>query len=192
MLKPRVAVLLLAVGGTLVGHVLGYFLAAAGGLHRHVDGASHVHGYLTSAAIGVVPLAVVAFGWLVLSGARRLARRSDADIRLGSLVGLQLTFYLLQEVLERVPRGIDVSGLVGDSAVWMGLGAQLAVAAVLVAAVWWTRRVVATALRLLPLPRTFESILAGFVVVPASWAPRPQRLLIGAVSRRGPPSPSVC
>lgn len=112
----------LAAAGALGAHALAY------GLVHGDPGAGHhgAHGYLPVAARLAVPAAVLAAVWLVATS------RRPCPLGLRRLARLQLIGFGAQEALEQVLSGHGPAGLVAQPVFWLGLGAQVVVAVVIV------------------------------------------------------------
>lgn len=187
MLRGRTAFFLLALGGAVAGHALGY--ASVGHVHSHSAGLAEVHGYLSGAARLATPLVVVAFGWFVLSGSRK-RRGVNPGVGMGSLLALQMGIYGVQEVLERLVSGSRVTSVLTEPAVWGGLVAQVLAALTVLTAVRLLQRAVAAA-SLLFAP---QALRAGSHAEPLPLISRvtPRvRQQAGPRSLRGPPVPTI-
>lgn len=172
----RLALLLLLPAGVLTGHALGY----AGAGHAHGPAAGpHVHGYLTAAAAVAVPLALVALLWTVARPG------SAAGVSFPRMLGLQWAALLFQESVEHLVAGQPLAALLGSRPLWLGLTAQLAVAA---GAVLLLRSARAVGTRLAALPARLQILLRG---VGDLMAPAPvgthRSLAWLAVPARAPP-----
>jgi hypothetical protein len=126
----------------LAGHGLGYLLAGSG------HGGSHAlhHGYLPAVALVAAPALAVALVVAAVASGRPGAGRRHPAAHVPFLVRAQWTVFLAQEVVEHAVAG-DALGVVGSPALWLGLAAQVAVAAatglLLTAASWAGGRAVA-------------------------------------------------
>ena len=187
MLRGRTALLLLALGGSLAGHAVGY--ESVGHVHSHSGGLVEVHGYLPGAAGLVAPLVVVAFGWFVLRGAR-IPRPMNPGVGLGSLLALQIGIYGVQEVLERLVSPTGAAGVVAEPAVWGGLVAQVLVAFTVINAVRLLQRAVAAAVLLLFAPQALRAGSHTELLPLVSRVTPRVRLQAGPGSLRGPPVPT--
>lgn len=171
--------LLLAPGGVAAGHVLGYGAAGLVGAAPELEGG---HGYLDVLFRLAVPFTLAVLARAFLSG----TRAELPPVRWRDLAVLQAGVFAAVEVYEHAAAGIGPDRSLVEPSFWLGLGAQLLVAAGLVALTAWMRRVgevVAGARRPRPWAgrrtaiRPLLSLLAGSPVV-----------AVGSLSRRGPPS----
>lgn len=125
MRSPRCAALGLAVAlsplGTIAGHVAGYGVAG--------DGLGAGHAHLRPAAAVAALAAAAALAWVATS-----RRAGGARPPLAWLAGGQALAFVALEAGERAAAGHGVGGLVADPAFLWGLGAQAAVAALLLVA----------------------------------------------------------
>lgn len=183
-LRPRRPLVGIAVGGTILGHVLGYLLAFPVQALRaeHLAATGH-----SSFPVLVFLALAVAGGSIIVLGARAL--REDGDVAVApatsQLVRLQVPAFLLLELAER---GWDPAPTLADPGVRIGLAVQALVALALAALL----RTVVRSLR----------ALTG--AAPGSWprsatlpppfprrtsSPRPTRH-VGS-RRRAPPRPPI-
>lgn len=188
MVRGRTAFLLLALGGSLAGHVVGY--ASVGHVHPQSAGLGDLHGYLSGAARLVTPLVVVAFGWFVLSDARR-RRAVNPGAGLGSLLALQMGIYGVQEVLERLVSGAGVAPVLEEPAVWGGLLAQVLVAFTVLTAMRLFRQAVAVVLLLFVQRQPLLVTLHAEPLPLISRITARVRMQAGSGSLRGPPVPVI-
>jgi hypothetical protein len=161
------------------GHVLGYGAAGLLGAAPELEGG---HGYLDVLFRLAVPFTLTVLARAFLSG----ARAELPPVRWRDLAVLQAGVFAAVEVYEHAAAGIGPDRSLVEPSFWLGLGAQLLVAAGLVALTAWLRRVgevVAGARRprpwagRRPAPRRLRSLV-----------PVPLAVGIGSLSRRGPPS----
>lgn len=170
---PLSAVLVLP-AGVLVGHAVGYGTG-------HADAPSAAaHSHLPTMAATAAVLAVVG---LVLA-----AWRGDAPPRsrlpVLRLAGAQTAAFLLLEAAEHVGVGLSLADLAGSPAVWIGVVAQLGVAAVAVTALGVAAAVPDCAVAL---PGLVLACQRGRTIAPTPpWSPRPPRAALPA-GPRGPP-----
>lgn len=186
-MKRRMALLWLALGGTLAGHALGY--SSASHVHPQSAAPDGVHGYLSGVAGFVVPLAVVAFGWFVVVGSRN-RRKSPPGLGYFHLLLLQAGIYASQEILERLVAGRELSGVLAEPAVLGGLAAQVLVASTVLSALHLLRSAVASA----STPFASQKMRVGSRGEPRSLVSRviPRvRRQAGSCSLRGPPVPAI-
>jgi hypothetical protein len=169
--------LLLVPGGVAAGHVLGYGAAGVLGSAPALTGG---HGYLDVLLRLGVPFTLTVLARAFLCG----ARSELPPVRFRDLAVLQVAVFATIEVGEHAAAGIGPAHSLVAASLWLGLLAQILVAAGLVALTAWLRRVgaaVAGGRRrrpavALPRPRSLRSLVA----VPAIVA-------VGSLSRRGPP-----
>jgi hypothetical protein len=127
------------VAGVVTAHMVAYVLAFADPRQRAHVLASTGHGYW-SGAVGVVVLAAaIAAAAAVANGAVRsvgLAAAGSSPVvpRRRALAGWQLAMFTIVEVVERLAAGAPLSELVHGHEFAIGLGLQIVVAALLVAA----------------------------------------------------------
>lgn len=175
----RRQLLLLAPAGMLIGHAVGYLMAPSTEHHAAVAAA---HGHVPAVVALAAPLAIAG---LVLGALHH--RRPSHRGGLLSLSVLQVTTYCGMEVVERVAAGLDAVGAVSDPMVLAGLGAQLVVAAVLLAVHRGARRAgrfIAEALRR---PRLLPANDGARLAFPATSYVPVCRAGWRAWQRRGPP-----
>ncbi|HEV3402614.1 MAG TPA: hypothetical protein VG078_12395 [Acidimicrobiales bacterium] len=166
----------------LAGHWLGYVLVGSG------HGGSHAlhHGYLPAVALVALPPSVAAVLLAVVGSGARGGDRRDGATPVAFLVGAQWTLFVGQELVEHALAG-DALGVVASPALWLGLAAQVVVAAaagvVLGAASWAGARAVALlggVPRWLPSDRGWPTVpvrppLTGALLPPASSRGPPRR-----------------
>ena len=116
----RPSLLLVVAAGVLLGHELGYGVAALAGA---TTGLSHAH---LDAALRILPSAG-AVGLLAYATTAPRDGRERLDLDAGRLLGAQLPLYAVIEVGERWLAGSPLTGLT-EAPVIGGLLAQLAVA----------------------------------------------------------------
>lgn len=183
-LRPGRPLIGIAVGGMVLGHVLGYLIAFPAQALRAEHLAATGHGSFS--AVAMLALAV-AGGSILVVGARAVREGGDVAVApaTAQLVRLQVPAFLLLELIER---GWDPARTLADPGVRVGLVIQ-ALVAVAIAALLGTLvrgvRALASAARPswprpaslpLPFPRRTPS-------------PRPTRHL--GSRRRAPPHPLV-
>lgn len=176
MLRPRLLVALSVPFGFVTGHLVGFGLG-----HRDVgDGAAVEAGHEYLGSLTRVSLLLLVASLLVSlwSGARNRPIRPRYATAAGQLVGV----FAVIEVIEHLALGWSLTHILTEPALWLGLLAQLVVAALVVAALRLfarigtliavgvseppTRSAEAPAMRVLPL------------VAPVALTP---------ITRRGPP-----
>lgn len=174
----------IAVGGMVLGHVLGYLLAFPVQALRAEHLATTGHGSFP--ALGILALAVAGCSTLVV-GARAL--REDGDVALApataQLLRVQVPVFLLLELVER---GWDPVRTLADPGVRIGLVVQalvaLAIAAILGTLVRGVRALAGAAPRSWPRPASLPLPFPR-----PTPSPRPTRH-VGS-RRRAPPRPLV-
>jgi hypothetical protein len=130
--------------GTLAGHSAGYALVGT----SHQD--ARVHGYLSLAPqFLAVCLACVSIALLLRAGGRLQGRQAAWPFALVPPLA-----FLGQELIERLATGFPVHAVL-EPAVWVGLAAQVPIAAVGFVAARALLRVVDEAVRALAAPATF-------------------------------------
>lgn len=134
----RLTFWLLATAGVAVGHMAGYALAHPDAAAR--EAALGGHAYLPGTASLLIPAGVIAvLAWGVTS-ARSMGLAGQ--IRWTRLAAAQIAVFALQEVVERILTGQDASSVLSERGVWVGLVAQVVVAAVVTSAINLVRTVV--------------------------------------------------
>jgi hypothetical protein len=184
-----------AVAGAVVGHGLAYALAVPEPGRRLAVLAGSGHAYWSAAIAAAIVLGLVS---LVAT----LARSFHAGLRpggrtatepLGRLAGrlalLQVTIYLVQELIERAAAGAPLGGPFNARLLLTGIAVQLLVASVLALGLAWAGRVAEVAGRALrrrlhrldPRPARLR---------PVGWV-RPAILLAAGMGGRAPPGPGA-
>jgi hypothetical protein len=184
-----------AVAGAVVGHGLAYALAVPEPGRRLAVLAGSGHAYWSAAIAAAIVLGLVS---LVAT----LARSFHAGLRpggrtaaepLGRLAGrlalLQVTIYLVQELIERAAAGVPLGGHFNVRLLVTGIAVQLLVASVLALGLAWAGRVAEVAGRALrrrlhrldPRPARLR---------PVGWV-RPAILLAAGMGGRAPPGPGA-
>lgn len=177
--------LLVAPAAVMAGHALGYLFAG----HEHPAHHAIDHGYLPVVASIAVTLFLGTLLWLFVSARCSHSRTypwrgapSTPSVR--HMVGVQWVLFVSQEFFEHAAAG-DASAVIRSPALWLGLVAQVGLAAAAVfllgAADWAGGRVL-------------EILLSHSTAVPSPpvWAPAAQRqpagrLLFSTATSRGPP-----
>ncbi len=144
-----------AVAGAVVGHGLAYALAVPEPGRRLAVLAGSGHAYWSAAIAAAIVLGLVSLG-------ATLARHFRAGLRTGDrpageplgrlavrLALLQVTIYLVQELIERAAAGVPLGGPVDGRLLLTGIAVQLLVAAVLALGLAWAGRVAEVAGRAL-------------------------------------------
>jgi len=184
-----------AAAGAVAGHTLAYALAAPEPGRRLALLLTSGHAYWSAAiAVGVV----LGLGSLLATLTRHFRaglhpERRPAGESLGRLtVGLallQITIYLVQELLERAAAGIPLGSPVDGRLLTTGLLSQVLVAAIIGAVLVWAGRVAEVAGRALGRrrPRRLASRRGLRLPRPIGWV-RPAVLLAAGLGGRAPPT----
>lgn len=171
----RVSVALLLPAAVLAGHAVGY-----GAGHHHGAGAA-AHGYLPAA--GELAALLAAAGILVAAISGPSWRPTPRGVM--RLAGTQSALFLMLELGEHAVSGVGAAAALASQPVWIGLGAQLALAAVTVLLL---SSVAATGLRLQLLLRRPQAVMPPRSPRSAWVGATPARQpLVGLVPARGPP-----
>jgi hypothetical protein len=181
------------VAGAVVGHAIAYALAVPEPGRRLALLAGSGHAYWSAAIAAGIVLGLVSLG-------ATLARRFRAGLRsegrpagepLGLLAGrlalLQVTIYLVQELIERAAAGVPLGGPVDGRLLFTGIAVQLLVAAVLAVGLAWAGRAAEVAGRALRRRRRHRPDPRPVRPRPTSWV-RPVILLAAGLGGRAPPS----
>jgi hypothetical protein len=181
------------VAGAVVGHAIAYALAVPEPGRRLALLAGSGHAYWSAAIAAGIVLGLVSLG-------ATLARRFRAGFRnggrpagepLGLLAGrlalLQVTIYLVQELIERAAAGVPLGGPVDGRLLLTGIAVQLLVAAVLAVGLAWAGRAAEVAGRALRRRRLHRPDPRPVRPRPTSWV-RPVILLAAGLGGRAPPS----
>jgi hypothetical protein len=182
-----------AVAGAVIGHGLAYALAVPEPGRRLAVLAGSGHAYWSAAIAAAIVLGLGSLG-------TTLARSFNAGLRpgdrpagepVGRLAGrlalLQVTIYLVQELIERAAAGVPLGGPVNGRLLLTGIAVQLLVAGALALGLAWAGRVAEVAGRALrrrrlgrPDPRPVRLRPTGRV--------RPAILLAAGMGGRAPPA----
>jgi hypothetical protein len=182
-----------AVAGAVVGHGLAYALAVPEPGRRLAVLTGSGHAYWSAAIAAAIVLGLASLGATLAGNFRaglRPGGRTTAE-PLGRLAGrlalLQVTIYLLQELIERAAAGVPLGGPVNGRLLLAGIAVQLLVAVVLALGLAWAGRVAEVAGRALrrrslhrPDPRPARPRPTGWV--------RPAILLAAGLGGRAPPA----
>ncbi|HTE70901.1 MAG TPA: hypothetical protein VK942_19445 [Actinomycetes bacterium] len=181
-----------AVAGAVVGHALAYALAVPEPGRRLAVLASSGHAYWSAAIAAAIVLGLVSLGATLARHFRaglRPARRPAGE-PLGRLAGrlalLQVTIYLVQELIERAAAGVPLGGSVHGRLLLTGVAVQLLVAAFLAVGLAWAGRVAEVAGRALRRHRLQRPDARPAHLRPTRWV-RPARLLAAGLGGRAPP-----
>ena len=182
-----------AVAGAVVGHALAYAMAVPEPGRRLAVLASSGHAYWSAAIAAAIVLGLVSLGATVARHFRAGLRpvRRPAGEPLGRLAGrlalLQVTIYLVQELIERSAAGVPLGGSVHGRLLLTGVAVQLLVAAFLAVGLAWAGRVAEVAGRALRRRRLQRPDARPARLRPARWV-RPARLLAAGLGGRAPPA----
>jgi hypothetical protein len=181
------------VAGAVVGHAIAYALAVPEPGRRLALLAGSGHAYWSAAIAAGIVLGLVSLG-ATLAGRFRAGLRNGgrpAGEPLGLLAGrlalLQVTIYLVQELIERAAAGVPLGGPVDGRLLLTGIAVQLLVAAVLAVGLAWAGRAAEVAGRALGRRRLHRPDPRPVRPRPTSWV-RPVILLAAGLGGRAPPS----
>jgi hypothetical protein len=186
-----------AVAGAVVGHAVAYAMAAPDPAQRLAMLAVSGHAYWSAAIATAIVLGLASLGATLARHFRAglaQARPSTAEplARMaGRLALLQVTIYLVQELIERVVVGAPLGGPVFGRLLLTGIAIQLLVALTIALGLAWAGRVAEVAGRALrttrgrqrPDPRPAHHRSAGWF--------RPAILLAAGLGGRAPPAPRL-
>ena len=182
----------IAVAGAVVGHTLAYVVAVPQPGARLALLATTGHTYWSTAiaVAAVCGLASVATSLIRQFRAGLLAARRPPERSLRRLAArlalLQVTIYLVQELIERAAAGVPLGGPVDGRLLFTGIAVQLLVAGVLALGLAWAGRVAEVAGRALRRRRRHRPDLRPARLRPTGWV-RPAILLAAGLGGRGPP-----
>jgi hypothetical protein len=181
-----------AVAGAVAGHGLAYALAVPQPGPRLALLAGSGHQYWSAAIAAAIVLGLGSLG-------ATLARSFRAGLRPGGrpageppgrlaarLALLQVTIYLVQELIERLAAGVPLWGPVDGRLLLTGVTVQLLVAAGLALALAWAGRVAEVAGRALRRRRAARPGRGHRRPRPTGWV-RPAILLAAGLGGRAPP-----
>jgi hypothetical protein len=182
-----------AVTGAVVGHGLAYALAVPEPGRRLAVLAGSGHAYWSAAIAAAIVLGLASLGATLTRSFRaglHTGSRPAAEPlgrRVARLALLQVTIYLLQEVIERTAAGVPLVSPIDGRLLLTGVVVQLLVATVLALGLTWAGRVAEVAGRALrrrlphrPDPRPARPRPTGWV--------RPAILLAAGLGGRAPPA----
>jgi hypothetical protein len=182
-----------AVAGAVLGHGLAYALAVPEPGRRLAVLAGSGHAYWSAAIAAAIVLGLASLG-------ATLARHFHAGLRtggrlagepLGRLTGrlalLQVTIYLVQELIERAAAGVPLGGPVDTRLLLTGIAVQLLVAVGLALGLAWAGRVAEVAGRALRRRGLHRPDPSPVRLSPAGWV-RPAILLAAGLGGRAPPA----
>jgi hypothetical protein len=182
-----------AVAGAVAGHGLAYALAVPEPGRRLAVLAGSGHAYWSAAIAAAIVLGLASLG-------ATLARSFRAGLRpegrpapepperlVARLALLQITIYLVQELIERAAAGVPLGGPVHGRLLLTGIAVQLLVAGVLALGLAWAGRVAEVAGRALRRRRLQRADRRPAILRPAGWV-RPAILLAAGLGGRAPPA----
>jgi hypothetical protein len=189
----RLPVACAAVAGAVLGHGLAYALAVPEPGRRLAVLAGSGHAYWSAAIAAASVLGLVS---LVAT----LARHFNAGLRPGArpaaeppgrlagrLALLQVSIYLVQELVERAAAGVPLGGPVDGRLLLTGIAVQLLVAGALAVGLAWAGRVAEVAGRALRRRRRHRPDRRPARPRPTGWV-RPAILLAAGLGGRAPPA----
>jgi hypothetical protein len=181
-----------AVAGAVLGHGLAYALAVPEPGRRLALLAGSGHAYWSAAIAAAIVLGLASLGATLARSFRAGLRAGGGPVgeplgRMGArLAVLQVTIYLVQELIERAAAGVPLVSPVDGRLLLAGIAVQLLVATGLALGLAWAGRVAEVAgralrrrLRVRPDPRPAR-------LRPAGWV-RPAILLAAGRGGRAPP-----
>jgi hypothetical protein len=185
-----------AVAGAVAGHTLAYALAVPESGLRLAVLATSGHTYWSAAIAAAIVLGLASLGTTVARSFRAGLRPEGrpAAEPLGRLVArlavLQVTIYLVQELIERAAAGYPMAGPVAGRLLLTGITVQLLVAGVLALGLAWAGRVAEAAGRALRRARLHRPDPRPARLRPSGWV-RPAILLAAGLGGRAPPAPAA-
>ena len=181
-----------AVAGAVVGHGLAYALAVPEPGRRLAVLAGSGHAYWSAAIAAAIVLGLVSLGATLARHFRAGLRTGDRPAgeplgrRVARLALLQVTIYLVQELIERAAAGVPLVGPVDGRLLLTGIAVQLLVAAVLALGLTWAGRVAEVAGRALRRRSLHRPDPRPARLRPNGWV-RPAILLAAGLGGRAPP-----
>jgi hypothetical protein len=182
-----------AVAGAVVGHGLAYAVAVPQPGPRLALLAGSGHQYWSAAIAAAIVLGLGSLG-ATLARSFRAGLRPEgrpAGEPLGRLAArlalLQVTIYLVQELIERLAAGVPLWGPVDGRLLLTGVAVQLLVAAGLALGLAWAGRVAEVAGRALRRRRAARPERGHRRPRPTGWV-RPAILLAAGLGGRAPPA----
>ena len=137
------------VAGVTLAHGLAYMLASPTTAESAADPHAIAHGYWHHAGDFGLLAGVLA---VLLAAARGLAPdrsgRVGFPVGLAQLVGWQISLFACLEAVERVAAGGSLGGLAAQPVFWIGVGAQVLTAVVILALLTGIEEIVATVVRI--------------------------------------------
>jgi hypothetical protein len=183
-----------AVAGAVVGHAVAYAMAAPEPAQRLAMLAVSGHAYWSAAIATAFVLGLASLGATLARHFRAgLGQAGPSAVEpLGRMAGrlalLQVTIYLVQELIERVVAGVPLGGPVFGRLLLTGIAIQLLVAGALALGLAWVGRVAEVAGRALRTRRRQRPDPRPGHLRPAGWF-RPAILLAAGLGGRAPPGP---
>jgi hypothetical protein len=181
-----------AVAGAVVGHTAAYAMAAPEPGERLALLAVSGHAYWSAAIATAIVLGLASLGATLARHFRAgLVGRAGPPAReplarmAGRLAVLQVTIYLVQELIERVAAGVPLGGPIFGRLLFTGIAIQLLVAGVIALGLAWAGRFAEVAGRALRTRRLRPDPRPGHLR-PAGWF-RPAILLAAGLGGRAPP-----
>jgi hypothetical protein len=182
-----------AVAGAVVGHAVAYAMAAPEPAQRLAMLAVSGHAYWSAAIATAIVLGLVSVGATLARhfraglGQARTPAAEPLPRMAGRLALLQVTIYLVQELIERVVAGAPLGGPVFGRLLLIGIAIQLLVAGLIALGLAWVGRVAEVAGRAMRRrqPRRPEARPAR--PRPTAWV-RPPQLLAAGLGGRAPPA----
>jgi hypothetical protein len=176
----------------VVGHGLAYALVAPEPGRRLALLAGSGHQYWSAAIATAIVLGLGSLGATLARSFRAGLRPGGRPVAepprrmAGRLALLQVTIYLVQELIERAAAGVPLGGPVNGRLLLTGIAVQLLVAAVLAVGLSWAGRVAEVAGRALR-RRGTRAQPHPARPRPTAWA-RPAILLAAGLGGRAPPA----
>ena len=181
-----------AAAGAVVGHGLAYALAVPQPGRRLAVLAGSGNGYWSAAIAAASVLGLASLGATLVrsfhAGLRPGGRTAAEPMGrpAGRLALLQVTIYLVQELIERAAAGVPLGGPVNGRLLLTGVAVQLLVAVVLALGLAWAGRVAEVAGRALRRLRRRRLDPRPARLRPTGWV-RPAILLAAGLGGRAPP-----
>jgi hypothetical protein len=182
-----------AVAGAVAGHAFAYALAVPQPGPRLALLAGSGHQYWSAAIAAAIVLGLGSLGATLARSFRAGLRPSGrpAGEPLGRLAArlalLQITIYLVQELIERLAAGFPLWGPVDARLLLIGVAVQLLVAAGLALGLAWAGRAAEVAGRALRRRRAARPDARAARPRPTGWV-RPAILLAAGLGGRAPPT----
>ena len=185
-----------AVAGAVVGHGFAYALAVPQPARRLALLAGTGHQYWSAAIAAAIVLGLGSLGATLARSFRaglatggRPAAEPPGRLA-GRLALLQVTIYLVQELIERAAAGVPLGGPVNGRLLLTGIAVQFVVAAALAVGLAWAGRAAEVAGRALRRRRRHGSEPRAARPRPTGWF-RPSILLAAGLGGRAPPAPAA-